>query len=157
VIGHGDGIAHGVETAILAASKSAPASRTLTPSRRIASIFVALAVSAAKTVQACPRRHRRAPGRNSRSHHCRRHWAGRFPARLAENLRAAVASLEPKLTRWVTNEDGGTAETYGGILTVAGVRYSFEVLLLADVDGAYSVANVSRFAPVEWSAGMQVT
>jgi hypothetical protein len=40
---------------------------------------------------------------------------------------------------------------------VVGVRYSFEILLVADFAGAYSVANVSRLAPVEWSAGMQVT
>jgi hypothetical protein len=70
---------------------------------------------------------------------------------------AAVASVEPKLARRVANEDGGAVETYRGILTVAGVRYAFEVLLLADLDGAYSVANVSRFAPVEWSAEMRGT
>jgi hypothetical protein len=40
---------------------------------------------------------------------------------------------------------------------VAGIRYAFEVLLLADLDGAYSVANVSRFAPVDWSTEMRVT
>ena len=60
---------------------------------------------------------------------------------------AAVASVPAWVPRRVANEDGGAAETYRGILTVAGVRYSFEVLLLADVDGAYSVANVSRFTP----------
>jgi hypothetical protein len=38
-----------------------------------------------------------------------------------------------------------------------GVRYSFEVLAVADLAGTYSVANVWRLVPVEWSAGMQVT
>jgi hypothetical protein len=77
--------------------------------------------------------------------------SGRVPSEVA-----GVASVEPELALRVTEEDGGTAQTYRGILTVAGVRYSFEVLLFADVDGAYFVANVSRFAPVDWSAGMRV-
>jgi hypothetical protein len=32
----------------------------------------------------------------------------------------------------------------------------FQILLLADRDGACSLANVSHLAPVKWSAGMQV-
>jgi hypothetical protein len=36
------------------------------------------------------------------------------------------------------------------------VRYTFEVLLFADVDGAYFIANIARFDPVERTAGMQV-
>jgi hypothetical protein len=65
--------------------------------------------------------------------------------------------MDPDLVRRVAEEDGGAAATYRGILTVAGVRYSFEVLLLANLGGAYSVANVSRFAPMDWSAEMRVT
>jgi methanol metabolism-related c-type cytochrome len=38
----------------------------------------------------------------------------------------------------------------------AAVGYSLEVLLFADLDGAYFVANLPRFAPVDWSAGTQV-
>jgi hypothetical protein len=77
--------------------------------------------------------------------------SGRVPREFA-----GVASVEPELSQRVTEEDGGAAETYRGILTVAGVRYSFEVLIFADLDGAYSVANVARFAPMDWSAGMRV-
>ena len=61
-----------------------------------------------------------------------------------------------RLPRRVANEDDSAAETYRGILTVAGVSYSFEVLLFAGLDGAYFVANLSRFAPLDWSAGTRV-
>jgi hypothetical protein len=77
--------------------------------------------------------------------------SGRVPREVA-----GVSSVEPKLVQRITEEDGGAAETYRGILTVAGVRYFFEVLLLADLDGAYFIANVARFVPVEWSAGRRV-
>jgi hypothetical protein len=40
----------------LAASKSTPSNRTSAPSRCMAAIFIGLAVSTVKTVQACPRR-----------------------------------------------------------------------------------------------------
>jgi hypothetical protein len=69
---------------------------------------------------------------------------------------APVASIEPELHHRVTAEDGGVSESYRGVLTVAGVRYTFEVLLFADVDGAYFVASIARFEPVEWSARMRV-
>jgi hypothetical protein len=49
--------------------------------------------------------------------------------------------VEPKLPRQVANEDGGASETYHGILFVAGVRYLFEVLLVADLDGAFRVCG----------------
>jgi hypothetical protein len=39
---------------------------------------------------------------------------------------------------------------------VAGVRYSFEVLLFADADGSYFIANIARFEPVEWQTGIRV-
>jgi hypothetical protein len=42
------------------------------------------------------------------------------------------------------------------ILVVVDIRFSFEVLLLAHVDGAYFVASIGRFEPVERSAGMRV-
>jgi hypothetical protein len=77
--------------------------------------------------------------------------SGRVPPAVA-----AVASVAPELVNRVSEEDGGAAETYRGALTVAGIRYSFEVLLFADGDGAYFVANIARFEPVEWTAGMQV-
>jgi hypothetical protein len=77
--------------------------------------------------------------------------SGRVPREVA-----GVASVEPELAQRVTEEDGGAAETYRGLLIVAGVRYSFEVLLLVDVDAAYFVANVARFVPMESSAGMRV-
>jgi hypothetical protein len=77
--------------------------------------------------------------------------SGRVPEAVA-----AVASIEPELYHRVTEDDGGASECYRGALTVAGVRYSFEVLLFADADGAYFIANIARFEPVEWSAGMQV-
>ena len=64
--------------------------------------------------------------------------------------------LDPERAQRVPEDDGGAAETYRGMLTVAGVRYAFEVLLFADLDGAYFVANLSRFAPVDWSAGTRV-
>jgi hypothetical protein len=67
----------------------------------------------------------------------------------------ASPAWSPSWCSKVTDEDGSAAETYRGVLTVAGVRYAFEVLLFADLDGAYFVANVSRFAPVEWSAVMR--
>jgi hypothetical protein len=69
---------------------------------------------------------------------------------------AAVASIEPELRHRITEEDGGASECYCGVLTVAGVRYAFEVLLFADVDGAYFVASIGRFEPMEWSAGIRV-
>jgi hypothetical protein len=46
--------------------------------------------------------------------------SGRVPREVA-----GVASVEPELAQRITEEDGNTAETYRGILTVAGVRYSF--------------------------------
>jgi hypothetical protein len=49
--------------------------------------------------------------------------------------------VEPKLPRQVANEDGGASETYHGILFVAGVRYLFEVLLVADLDGVFRVCG----------------
>jgi hypothetical protein len=55
----------------------------------------------------------------------------------------------------IAKEDGGAAVTYRGILNVADVRYSFEVLLFADLDSAYFVATVWQFVPVEWSVGMR--
>jgi hypothetical protein len=55
----------------------------------------------------------------------------------------------------IAEEDGGAAVTYRGILNVADVRYSFEVLLFADLDGAYSVAAVWQFVQVEWCLGMR--
>jgi hypothetical protein len=76
--------------------------------------------------------------------------SGRVPKEVA------VAGVEPELAQRITEEDGGAAETYRGILTVAGVRYSFEVLLFPDLDGAYFVANVARFVAMDWSAGMRV-
>jgi hypothetical protein len=77
--------------------------------------------------------------------------SGRVPREVA-----GVASIEPELHHRVTEEDGGASECYRGVLVVAGVRYSFEVLLFADVDGAYFVANIARFEPVEWSAGVRM-
>ena len=50
----------------------------------------------------------------------------------------------------------GASECYGGALMVAGIRYSIEVLLFADVDGAYFIANIAPFEPMEWTAGIQV-
>jgi hypothetical protein len=55
----------------------------------------------------------------------------------------------------IAEEDGGAAVTYHGILNVADVRYSLEVLLFADLDSAYSVATVWQLVPVEWSVGMR--
>src|SRR5262249_2221203 len=69
---------------------------------------------------------------------------------------AAVASIEPELHPRATEEDGGASECYRGLLLVTGVRYSFEVLLFADLDGAYFVASIGRSEPVEWSTGMRV-
>ena len=77
--------------------------------------------------------------------------SGRAPREVA-----AVASIEPGLRHRVTEEDGGASESYHGVLAVAGVRYAFEVLLFADVDGACFVASIGCFEPVEWSAGMRV-
>ena len=47
----------------------------------------------------------------------------------------------PELAQRVAEEDGGAAETYRGTLTGAGVRRAFEVLLFADLGGAYFVAS----------------
>jgi hypothetical protein len=77
--------------------------------------------------------------------------SGRVPAEVA-----AVATIEPELHHRVTEDDGGASECYRGALTVTGVRYTFEVLLFADLDGAYFIANIARFEPLEWSAKMQV-
>jgi hypothetical protein len=82
---------------------------------------------------------------------CDGYLSGRVPAAVA-----AVASIEPKLHRRVTEDDGGASECYRGVLTVAGVRYSFEVLLFADGDGAHFVANIARFEPVEGQTGIRV-
>jgi hypothetical protein len=57
--------------------------------------------------------------------------------------------MEPKLAQRIAKEDGGAAETYRGTLMVTGVRYAFAVLLFADADGSYFVANLPRFAPVD--------
>jgi hypothetical protein len=70
--------------------------------------------------------------------------SGRVPMEVA-----SVASVEPELAQRVVEEDGGAAEIYRAVPTAAGVRYGFEVLLFADLAGACSVANVSRFVPVE--------
>ena len=77
--------------------------------------------------------------------------SGRVPREVA-----AVAGIESELHHRVAEEDGGASECYRGALVVAGVRYSFEVLLFADVDGAYFVASIGRFEPMEWSARMRV-
>jgi hypothetical protein len=77
--------------------------------------------------------------------------SGRVPREVAGN-----ASIELELHHRVTEDDGGASENYRGALTVAGVRYTFEVLLFVYVDGAYFVADIACFEPVEWSAGMRV-
>jgi hypothetical protein len=69
---------------------------------------------------------------------------------------AGVATIEPELIHRAKEEDGGTSESYRGTLTVAMVRYSFEVQLFADADGSYFVSNIRQFTPVEWSAGVRV-
>src|SRR3954471_6395118 len=77
--------------------------------------------------------------------------SGRVPEAVS-----AVASIEPELHHRVSEDDGGASEHYHGFLTVAGVRYSFEVLVFADVDGAYFIADIARFEPIEWQAGIEV-
>ena len=77
--------------------------------------------------------------------------SGRVPEAVA-----GVAGIAPELIHRTVEDDGGTSEAYQGALTVAGVRYTFECLLFADPDGSYFVANIARFEPVEWQAGMQV-
>ncbi len=80
---------------------------------------------------------------------------GCLSGRLPESV-SGVASIEPELIHRALEEDGGTSESYRGTLTVAMVRYSFEVQLFADADGSYFVSNIRQFTPVEWSAGVRV-
>jgi len=80
---------------------------------------------------------------------------GCLSGRLPEAV-AGVASIEPELIHRAMEDDGGTSESYRGTLTVAMVRYNFEVELFADPDGSYFVSNIRQFAPVEWSAGVRV-
>jgi hypothetical protein len=80
---------------------------------------------------------------------------GCLSGRLPEAV-AGVASIEPELIHRAIEEDGGISESYRGAITVAMVRYNFEVQLFADADGSYFVSNVRTFSPVEWSAGMRV-
>jgi hypothetical protein len=77
--------------------------------------------------------------------------SGRIPREIAD-----VADIEPELVQRVTEDDGGAAETYRGVLTVAGVRYAFEAQMFADTDGAHFVASIGRFEPIGWTAGMRV-
>ena len=59
--------------------------------------------------------------------------SGRVPEQVATR-----ASIEPELVHRVAEDDGGTSESYRGVLTVAGVRYSLAVSFFADLDGAFS-------------------
>ena len=69
---------------------------------------------------------------------------------------AGCVAIERELVHRTMEDDGGTSEVYRGVLTVAGVRYNFEARLFIDSDGSHFVADVPKFEPVEWSAGMQV-
>ena len=69
---------------------------------------------------------------------------------------AGCVNIEPELVHRAMEDDGGTSEIYRGVLIVAGVRYNFEARLFIDSDGSHFVADVPKFEPVEWSAGIQV-
>jgi hypothetical protein len=71
-------------------------------------------------------------------------YDGCISDRVSEQV-AERASIEPELVHRTVEDDGGASESYRGVLTVAGLQYSFAVSLFADLDGAYFIANISSF------------
>jgi hypothetical protein len=62
------------------------------------------------------------------------------------------ARIMPRLVRSTSEEDGGVANIYDGILVLEGVWYRFRCHVFVDGGGQRFLSDVSAFEAIEWRA-----
>jgi hypothetical protein len=72
---------------------------------------------------------------------------GRLSVMLGEGAR-----IMPRLVRSTSEEDGGLAHIYDGILVLEGVWYRFRCHVFVDGGGQRFLSDISAFEAVEWRA-----
>jgi hypothetical protein len=65
---------------------------------------------------------------------------------------ADVAQITPRLVRSTAEDDGGVAQTYDGVLAIAGVSYRFCCDIFIDRGGQRFLSDVRAFEPMERQA-----
>ncbi|HEX7969751.1 MAG TPA: hypothetical protein VF502_16125 [Stellaceae bacterium] len=68
-----------------------------------------------------------------------------------------TARIMPRLMRSTTEEDGGVANVYEGILVLDGVWYRFGCHVFIDGSGQRFLSDVTAFEAVEWRARMALS
>jgi hypothetical protein len=72
---------------------------------------------------------------------------GRLGGPLSESAR-----IMPRLLRSTSEDDGGLANIYDGILVLEGVWYRFRCHVFVDGGGQRFLSDISAFEAIEWRA-----
>lgn len=76
---------------------------------------------------------------------------GCFVGRLRPTL-ANLIKIVPRLVHSQAEEDGGLANTYEGLVILAGIWYRFRCQIFVDGGGLRFLSDVGLFEPIEWQA-----